>query len=261
MSLLTRRKLKDRLKANDAPLFGTFIKTPTVHGVEIIGGLGYDFVIIDAEHAPFDRSAIELLILAARASGVMALVRVGDTHAHEVLTALDNGADGVVAPHIWSADRAKQLVAMSRYGGKRGFSNSPRAGGYGARSLWEHVDLADSEVAVIAMIEDPEAIENIDAILATEGLDAIFIGRGDLTVAMNDRVPGAPLVKEATEKLLDAAQRASKPVFILAANPDEAAYYRRRGVRCFVLSSDQGFLRAAAQQALSAFSAVCTEPV
>lgn len=261
MSLLTRRTLKDRLQANDAPLFGTFIKTPSVHGVEIIGGLGYDFVVIDAEHAPFDRRAIELLILAARASGVMALVRVGDVNAHEILAVLDDGADGVIAPHIWSAERAKQLVAMSRYDGSRGFSNSPRAGGYGTRSLWEHVDQADSEVVVIAMIEDPEAIDNIDAILATDGLDAIFIGRGDLTVAMNDREPGAPQVKEATDKVVLAAQRAGKPVFILAATPEDAANYRRQGVRGFVVSSDQGFLRAAAQQALNAFSGVCTEPV
>jgi 2-keto-3-deoxy-L-rhamnonate aldolase RhmA len=249
------------LLSSDKPLFGTFIKTPSVHATEIIGGLGYDFVVIDAEHAPFDRGSTELLLLAARAAGIAALVRIADTQAHQILSVLDDGAAGVLAPHIASAESARQLVAASRYEGRRGFSNSPRAGEYGTRTLWEHVDQADQEVAVIAMIEDPEAIDDIDAILDVKGLDAIFIGRGDLTVAMRDRAPGAPRVKEATEKVLAAAERANKKVFLLASSPEEAADFYRKGVKAFVVSSDQGLLKTAAQQALTAYSGACTAPV
>lgn len=247
------------LLTSDKPLLGTFIKTPSVHATEILGGLGYDFVVIDAEHAPFDRCSIELLLLAARASGIAALVRVAGTEGHQILSVLDDGAAGVLAPHISSAEAARELVAASRYEGKRGFSNSPRAGEYGTRTLWEHVEKADQEVAVIAMIEDPEAVDDIEAILTVKGLDAIFIGRGDLTVAMRDREPGAPRVKEATEKVLAAAERANKKVFLFAATPEEAAYFHRRGVQGFIVSSDQGFLKTAAQQALNAFSAACAD--
>lgn len=257
----SRYNLRQRLLAEDAPLFGTFIKSTAVHSVEIMGGLGYDFVIIDAEHAPLDRGVTELLILAARASATPALVRVSEIEGYSILSALDDGAAGVLGPHIDCADRAQKLVAASRYGGKRGFSNSPRAGGYGERSLWEHVDRADDEVAVVAMIEDPEAIEHLDEILAVEGLDAIFIGRGDLTVAMNDRAPGAPRVTEATENILDAANREGIPVLLLVTDAAEASYYRSRNVRGFVIASDYGFMRAAAKQALNTFASACSRDV
>lgn len=248
---------RQRLLSSEKPLFGTFIKTPSPHATEIIGALGFDFVIIDAEHAPFDRGTIDHLLLAAKAVGVPALVRIAATTSHHILAPLDDGAAGVIAPHINSAEKASELVSASRYGLSRGFSNSPRAGGYGAQSMWQHVDQEDQNVAVIAMIEDPEAIEDIDAILAVEGLDAIFIGRGDLSVALDDRAPGAPQVQQATVQVIAAAKRANKAVFLLAANTTEAAEFYALGVNGFVLSSDQGFLRTAAMQALKAFSESC----
>lgn len=147
------------------------------------------------------------------------------------------------------------LVAACRYSGRRGFSNSPRASGYGARGMWQHVDAADREVAVIAMIEDPEAIDCIDAIVAVEGLDGVFVGRGDLGVAFNDREVGAPRVRAATDKVIAAARRAGKAVCLLAANAAEAREFRSRGVNAFVISSDQGFMRSAATAALTDFRA------
>ncbi|KGK25401.1 HpcH/HpaI aldolase family protein [Pseudomonas plecoglossicida] len=252
---------RQQLLAGEKPLLGTFIKSPSPHATEILGALGFDFVIVDAEHAPFDRGTIDHVLLAAKASGIAALVRIQATTAHQILAPLDDGASGVVAPHINSAEQARILVAASRYSHGRGFSNSPRAGGYGARSVWEHVDASDHEVAVIAMIEDPEAVDDIDAILAVDGLDAIFIGRGDLSVALNDRSDGNPLVQEATKRVIESAQRAGKAVLLLAANPAEAVEFHSLGVNGFVLSSDQGFLRAAAMQALKAFSERLSSPI
>lgn len=244
---------RQRLLSSEKPMFGTFIKTPSPHATEIIGAAGFDFVIIDAEHAPFDRGTTEHVLLAARASGIAALVRIPATTSHQILAPLDDGASGIVAPHINSPAKARELVAASRYAHGRGFSNSPRAGGYGSRSVWEHVDASDQEVVVVAMIEDPEAVDDIEAILAVEGLDAIFIGRGDMGVAMNDRLPGAPKVQAATERVIAAAGRAKVAVLLLAASPSEAAEFRKLGVKGFVVSSDQGFMRTAAVQALKAF--------
>lgn len=238
------------------PLLGTFIKTPAPHSIEIIGSLGFDFVIIDTEHAPFDRGSTEMALLAARASGVAAIVRVTSSAPEELLAALDDGAYGVLAPHITSASKALELVAACRYAGKRGFSNSPRAGGYGARSIWQHVDEADREVTVIAMIEDPEAIDDIEMILAVEGLDGAFVGRGDLSVALNDREPGAPRVRAATLRVINAARQAGKPICLLASNATEANEFHALGVSVFVISSDQGFMRSAASNALADFKSV-----
>ena len=233
---------------------GTFIKTSTSHSIEIIGGAGYDFVLIDAEHAPFDRVTTDTCILAARAVGTAPLVRVPSPE--HILGALDDGAFGVMVPHLTSAAVARDVVALCRYAGKRGFSNSPRAGDYGVRGTWEHLDASDREVLVIGMVEDPEAVECVDEILAVDGLDAVFIGRGDLTAAYRDREPGAPRVKAAALRVVAAANRVGKPVFVLTANAKEAAEFAALGVSGFVTGSDQGFLRAAATATLRDYQAV-----
>ncbi|NWG23429.1 MAG: aldolase, partial [Pseudorhodoplanes sp.] len=121
-------------------LVGTFIKTPTTHTIEIIGSLGFDFIVIDEEHAPFDRVTIDAGLLAARAVGTAGIVRVAEPTPAKLLAVLDDGATGVLVPHVSSPAKARDIVAACRYrGGRRGFSNSPRAGGYGALGIWDHV--------------------------------------------------------------------------------------------------------------------------
>ena len=233
-------------------LTGTFIKTPTPHAIEIIGGLGFDFVVIDEEHAPFDPQATDVALLAARASGTAGIVRVGSAAAADILRVLDCGATGVLVPHVSSARKAREIAAACRYrNGKRGYSGSSRAGGYGAGKVWDHVDRSDAATTVIAMIEDPEALEDIDAILAVEGLDGVFIGRGDLTVALGAAANDAPAVMAAVATVMSAAQRAGKPVCVMVGAAAEAKGFRDMGASAFIVSSDQGFLRKTAAQALA----------
>jgi 2-keto-3-deoxy-L-rhamnonate aldolase RhmA len=240
-------------------VYGTFIKTSTTHSIEIIGGAGYDFVLIDAEHAPFDRVTTDACILAARAVGTAPLVRVPSPE--HILGALDDGAFGVMVPHLVSAAYTREMVDLCRYSGKsgkRGFSNSPRAGNYGARTTWEHIDASDKEVLMLGMVEDPEGVEKVDEIVAVEGLDAVFIGRGDLTAAYRDREAGAPQVKAATLKVIEACKRHNKPVFMLTASAKEAVEYAALGVTGFVTGSDQGFMRLAATAALREYQATAS---
>lgn len=237
-------------------LVGTFIKTPTTHTIEIIGGLGFDFVVIDEEHAPFDRVTIDSGLLAARAAGTAGIVRVAEPTPAKLLAVLDDGASGVLVPHVSSIDKAREIVASCRYrGGKRGFSNSPRAGGYGTHGIWDHVKHADEIVTVIAMIEDPEALDDIDAIVAVDGLDGFFIGRGDLTVALGAANPAAPEIRAACERITTAARKVGKPVCVMVGNAAEAAGFREMGASAFIVATDQAFMRQAAQKALSEFAA------
>ncbi|GGF26663.1 aldolase [Aliidongia dinghuensis] len=237
------------------PLVGSFIKTPTVHATEILGDLGFDFVVIDEEHAPIDRGQTELILLAARAARTAAVVRVPDIS--RILGALDDGAAGVLVPHVASAARARAMVDACRYrGGRRGFSNSPRAGRYGGLGMWPHVDQQDAAVTAIAMIEDPEALTEIDEILATDGLDGIFIGRGDLAVAMSAAGPDAPPIQAGVEKICAAARNAGKPVCLMVGNAAEAQRYRELGASAFIVASDQAFMRKAAADALESFARV-----
>lgn len=246
-------QFRRRLIAGE-PLIGTFIKTPTSHSTEIMGDLGFDFVVIDQEHAPFDRVATDQVLLGARASGTAGLVRVPSAAPEAILGALDDGATGVLVPHVSSVQRARDFVAACRYrGGKRGFSNSPRAGRYGGLGMWPHVDEQDALVTVVAMIEDPEALEVIDAIAAVEGLDAFFIGRGDLTVAMGAAKADAPEVRAAVERIARAGRAAGKGVCAMVGSMAEAGWMQELGVTAFIVSTDQGFMRQAAAKALADF--------
>jgi 2-keto-3-deoxy-L-rhamnonate aldolase RhmA len=236
-------------------LVGTFIKTPTTHAIELLGDLGFDFVVIDEEHAPFSRESIDVALLAARASGTAGIVRVPDATPARILSVLDCGAIGVLVPHVASVEIAKSIAAASRYrGGKRGYSGSPRAGRYGAAPVWKNVEAADAETTVIAMIEDPEAVENIEAIVKVDGMDGFFIGRGDLTVAFGAPSNTAPVVQSAVERITHAARAAGKPVCVMVNSAEEAEGFRRLGASAFIVSSDQGFMRRAAAQALKEFT-------
>jgi 2-keto-3-deoxy-L-rhamnonate aldolase RhmA len=251
---------RQRLVARE-PLFGSFVKTPTSHPIEILGGVGYDFVVVDQEHGAFDRTTTDIALLAARAAGLAGVVRVPALQADAILSVLDCGAAGVLVPHIASAEAARTLAAACRYrGGARGYSGVTRAGGYGATKMWDLVAEADAGVAVVAMIEDPPALSVIDDILAVDGLDAVFIGRGDLTVSLGAPNRDAPVVREAVDTILRAAARARKPVCMMIDGADEARDFTSRGASAFIVSSDQGFLRKAAAQALGELKAVAAAP-
>lgn len=248
-----------RLRARE-PLLGTFIKTPTLHTTEIIGELGFDFVVIDAEHAPFHRVIIDQILLAAKAWDIAALVRVARNDAASILAALDDGAHGVLVPHIANPEQATAMVSASRYrdGGRRGFSNSPRAGRYGRASIAEHVATADQSVLAIAMIEDPEALDQLDNILSIQGLDAVFIGRGDLTVSLGATSVSAPEVESVVERVTSTARALAKPLCAHVGDiaSEETRWLRSLGVTAFIVSSDQGLLRGAGAQTLAAFEKV-----
>lgn len=243
-----------RLLAGET-LLGSFVKFPTGHSTEILGSVGFDFVVIDEEHGPFDRAATDQALMGARAGRIAGLVRVPEPG--RILGALDDGAAGVLVPHVASPQKARELAALCRYrGGARGFSNTTRAGDYGGRGMWAHVEAQDSEVALIGMIEDREALADLDAIMATPGLDAVFIGRGDLTVALGAESLDSPQTTAAAEAILAAARRAGKPACIMVATAAEAERWSKLGASAFIVSSDQGLLRAAAAKTAADFSAL-----
>jgi len=236
-------------------LIGSFIKTPTSHAIELLGDLGFDFAVIDEEHAPFNRESIDTALLAARASGIAGIVRVAEARASNILSALDCGATGVLVPHVLSVEKAKEVASWSRYrGGRRGYSGSARAGRYGATPVWTVVDESDARTTVIAMIEDPEALDTIDAIARVEGVDGFFIGRGDLTVSFGVPSAAAPEVQDAVRRICAAARSANKPVCVMVGSADEAKPFQELGASAFIVSSDQGFMRRAASDTLKDFA-------
>jgi 2-keto-3-deoxy-L-rhamnonate aldolase RhmA len=248
------RDFRRRLKAGEQ-LVGTFVKTPTTHATEVLGLLGFDFVVFDQEHAPLGREALDTMILGARASNVAGIVRVGDESAAGILSVLDCGAAGVLVPHVDTVEKAEAIVAACRYrGGKRGFANTTRAGEFGGLGFAEHKDRQDSEVCCVAMIEDLAALDAIDAIVRVKGLDAIFIGRGDLAAALDAPSMISAETRRVVEPIMAAARSAGLPVIMLSPDRVDAAAMKTLGATAFMVSSDHGFMRSAAAAALGEFS-------
>ena len=238
-------------------LIGTFVKTPTIHATEIFADLGYDFIVIDEEHAPINRETIDTMLCVARASNIAGIVRVSSPDG--LLSVLDCGAVGALVPHVSSAAKAREIAAACRFrGGKRGYSGSVRAARYGGTPMWTNIDAADNTTTVIAMIEDPEALDEIDAIVAVEGLDGVFIGRGDLTAAFGAPKNDAPQVQDAVEHITAAARKAGKPVCVMVGNAAEAKPFQALGASAFIVATDQSFMRRAAAQAHSEFASLQT---
>lgn len=233
--------LRERLRAGDL-LAGTWIKTPHPHVAEVLALSALDVLVLDAEHAPFDRSSLDLCILAARAAGKPVLVRPASGDASHILNALDCGADGVIVPHIRSAGDARALVCACHYlPGGRGFAGSTRAAGYTTRGMAMHREAAVG-VTVIAQIEDVEAVEAIDEIAAVEGIDALFIGRADLTISFAVQSPDDPIVIAAVDRICAAGKAAGRTVGMFLGRVGDVAEWRAKGASLFVLQSDQEFL-------------------
>ena len=240
--------LKSRLAARE-PLLGTFLKTPHPHVVEVLATCGLDLLCLDAEHAPLDRATLDLCVMAARAGGLATLVRPSTAAPDQILSALDMGATGVIAPHIRSVAEAQALVKACHYGpGGRGYAGSTRAAGYGLASMEAHRKRSAAETVVVAQIEDAEALDGIDAIAEVEGIDALFIGRADLTVSLDCESQDDPRVVAAVERIVAAAVAAGRPVGMFLARPADSERWRAAGASLFLLASDHAFLRTGAAQ-------------
>ena len=243
--------LKARLAAHDF-LVGAFVKTPSAILVEVLSLTALDCLCLDAEHAPFDRLAIDGCVMAARAAGKDVLVRPASSASEHILNALDCGATGVVLPHIRSAEEAAAAVRASHYGpAGRGYAGSSRAAGYTTRSMATHKAASRAETVVIAQIEDPEAVQAIEEIMQVEGLDAVFVGRADLTVAYGAESQDDQIVLAAVEAVCAAGRRHGRAVGMFLARVEDVPFWRERGASLFLLSSDHGFLLAGPAELLA----------
>jgi 2-keto-3-deoxy-L-rhamnonate aldolase RhmA len=226
---------------------GTFVKTTSAQVVEILGDSGLDFAVLDAEHAPFDRAALDAAMLAGRATGLPLFVRVLERSAAGLLSVLDMGAAGVLVPHVDTEQDARDVVAHCRYvGGDRGYSSSPRAAGYGALGMKEAIARGDRSV-VVCQIESVAGVEHAARIAAVPGVDALFIGRADLALSMGLQNAQDPAVIEATQAVIRATLAAGKTVGMFVGSTAEREKYIALGVAWFVQGSDQSMLGQAAR--------------
>ena len=160
---------------------------PSPQIVEMLGKLGFDWVLIDGEHGTLSPESMELMIMAAEASGLTPIVRPASSSPEAILHALDRGALGIQVPHVNTAGEARRVVQAARYHplGSRGLAAGTRAGNYGfGLALSDYAQQANRETLVCIQLEEVEALRNLDEILQVDGVDVFFIGPSDLSQSM-----------------------------------------------------------------------------
>jgi len=242
--------LKARLKGREL-LVGTFQKTPSPMICEVFGRSGLDVVCLDAEHSPFDRGDINGCVLALKHAGKPSIVRIPANRPEYILNALDCGTDGVLVPHVINGDDATAIADAAHFGSGRGYAGSTRAAGYGARKMAEHKREIAASTVVIAQIEDGEALNNLDALLAETRIDAFFIGRADLSVSLGADGPNDAQVIEAVEMICRKGREAGVTIGMFTANLDEFPGWRAKGASLFLLGSDHSFMLSGAADLIS----------
>jgi 2-keto-3-deoxy-L-rhamnonate aldolase RhmA len=174
---------------------------------------GYDWLFIDGEHGSLDGDTIAQISTAALAAGVSPIVRVAGFEHWHASRMLDNGAQGIVFPHVDSKEEAERVASACRYPpvGKRSMGGALAQLGYASTPVAEAARLMNEETLVVVMIESPGAVNKADDIAATKGVDALLIGTNDLCFEMG--IPGQfndPRVKEAYTKVIAACRKHGK---------------------------------------------------
>jgi 2-keto-3-deoxy-L-rhamnonate aldolase RhmA len=215
---------------------------------------GFDFLFIDAEHGAISTPEISQIAIAALGLGVAPIVRICSGALDEGTRALDNGALGLVVPHVDTPEEARRLVEAFRFGpmGHRSTGGSNPAFGYRPPPAAEAQRILNAELLIIAMIETPQAVENAEAIAATPGIDVLLVGTNDLVLEMG--LPGEighDRVREAYEKVGAACRRHNKVLGMGGVYDEELARrYIGMGASFVLGANDHGLLlNAAAQRA------------
>lgn len=216
---LPRNAFKAALKAGKKQI-GMWVSIPDNGVVELLAGCGYDWLLIDTEHSAMGAVDTMPLMQAAAPYPVSTVVRPGWNDAVEIKKLLDCGAQSLLIPYVQNADEAAAAVAATRYPphGIRGMAGTTRATRYGA--VKDYATRASEEICLLLQVETAEALANIEAIAAVDGVDGIFIGPADLAASMG--YPGQGSHPEVKAAVVDAVQRitaAGLPAGFLSLDP------------------------------------------
>ena len=225
------------------------LNSPAV--TEIMAAVGFDWLFIDAEHAPLEPFQMQALLQGAGATPCVIRLPVGDEV--PIKKALDIGAAGIIAPQVNSVDHARRIVQAAKYApiGQRGLGIA-RAHGYGL-TVREYMATANDDTAVIVQAEHRDAVEHIRDIVRVDGVDGVLIGPYDLSASLGR--PGAvdhPEVKGAIERVREACAEAGLPIGIFGVTAEAVQPYIDQGFTLIVVGVDTMMMANAAAAALKA---------
>jgi 4-hydroxy-2-oxoheptanedioate aldolase len=245
--------MKVKLAAGE-PTFGVSMMFPSPQLVEMLGAFGFDWVLLDCEHGSLTPESVELMAIAARASGMTPIARPATRSAEHIAQVLDRGVLGVQVPHVLTVEDARAAVQAVKYHplGRRGLAAGTRSANYDAHgSMSEYVREANEATLIAVQIEDEAALGNLDSILGVEGIDVFFIGPSDLSQSMgHPGNPKAPAVAAAIDHCLSRIRTAGKTAG-MPSGVDNVAEVLGKGVR-YVYTHVPRLISAAARHYLPA---------
>jgi 4-hydroxy-2-oxoheptanedioate aldolase len=235
-----------RLRA-DQPVFGLSCQQPAPALVEIAGLAGFHYVMLDGEHGALGLETLEHLMRAAELVGITPIVRVSRNEPDLILRCLDAGAHGVQVPNVNTGADARKAVRAARYHplGRRGMAMM-RPAEYGLTGTWPaYVRAANDRTMLIVHVETMEAVENLDELLAVDGVDVYFVGPADLSQSLG--LPGEldhPRVVETVHRTVTRIRQAGRIAGAYAPDPASALTYRELGAGYFLASLNRLFAGA-----------------
>ena len=235
--------------------FGASIRIPATALVEILGRVGYDFALIDLEHGLYDIETAGELIRAAQGANLTPIVRVLKNDKELISKVLDLGAQGVVIPHISNKEDAARAVEACRYGATgRGACPNVRAADY-SLSDWPHYqEETNKNTMVFLLIEDLEGAHNIEDILSVDGVDVVYLGPFDMSVAAGYQGNiNHPEIQKALDEILSACKARGMPVMHSFCGPDVEAWVNK-GVRLITQGGDDFIFGQACRNLLESIS-------
>ncbi|MEO1205221.1 MAG: aldolase/citrate lyase family protein [Pseudomonadota bacterium] len=248
--------LRDTMQLGQ-PALNAWCAMASTHAIEILAQLDFDSITIDLQHGAMDGADAFRMLQAISGRPITPLVRVPWNMPSEIMKALDAGAEGIICPMINTADEAAQFVGACRYppDGYRSFGPTRAALANGAQSSADYAANANAEILTLAMIETRDGLKNLDAILAVDGLDGIYIGPGDLSLALGARpsmrqkpgTPQADAVIEAIDRCLKHARAAGRFAAIHTDGNETARIRFEEGFHLCTLQSDARLLSDAAK--------------
>jgi len=211
---------------------------------EIVGLAGFDWVLIDLEHGAGEEKDVLSQLQALEHTNTASIVRVESSERQRIHRVLDLGAEGIMCPRVNNVDEAKMVVSGLRYPpeGTRGVAKMVRATGFG-KNFPEYSSGAKDNIVGIVQVETTEVLNHLDKIAALDGIDVLFIGPADLTMALG--IFGQfdhALFKNALKETVNAAQKAGKATGILIFNPDDYKTYYDLGIRMIACGADATFV-------------------
>jgi 4-hydroxy-2-oxoheptanedioate aldolase len=251
--------LARRLRAGET-VFSAWCGLPYPLVAEALGRDGFTAVTLDSQHGLWDLNSILTTIAAVRQGGAAPIVRVPVGDFAMVSRALDFGAEGIIAPMINSAADARAFAAAAKYPpiGERSWGPHRATTLAGLTDQSIYLREANDHVLTLAMIETRTALKNLDAIVETPGIDGLFLGPSDLSIALSEGKNLDPLSKDVDrelDRILAAAQKSNKIPGAYCHSAQRAAELAKRGVRFLAVMSDLAMLRAGAAAVLKILNA------